>query len=106
MSKVKDSLIAEQDFITPDIVDASMQNALTTLQGHIDTHLDYIYPNTKNLAKLGDVLTLLPIHIIKKCLVEMDHIYAISNSTNLDLALSITEENKEATLKMLKLRGW
>jgi len=67
---------------------------------------DYVYPNRRNLATLGNVLTLLPIHIIKKCLVEMDHIYAISNSTNLDLALSITEENKEATLKMLKLRGW
>lgn len=70
------------------------------------SNIDYVYPNSRNLATLGNVLTLLPIHIIRKCLVEMDHIYAISNSTNLDLALSITEENKEATLKMLKLRGW
>jgi len=69
-------------------------------------NIDYVYPNSRNLAALGNVLTLLPIHIIRKCLVEMDHIYAISNSTNLDLALSITEENKEATLKMLRLRGW
>ncbi len=70
------------------------------------SNIDYVYPNSRNLAALGNVLTLLPIHIIRKCLVEMDHIYAISNSTNLDLALSITEENKEATLKMLRLRGW
>lgn len=89
--------------------DENKPATITGLSGGItliDPHLDYIYPNSRNLAALGNVLTLLPIHIIKKCLVEMDHIYAISNSTNLDLALSITEENKEATLKMLKLRGW
>lgn len=79
---------------------------VTTAGNYTISGINYVYPNSRNLASLGNVLTLLPIHIIKKCLVEMDHIYAISNSTNLDLALSITEENKEATLKMLKLRGW
>lgn len=89
--------------------DAITANGLYTLSSNGSysvSSIDYVYPNSRNLSALGNVLTLLPIHIIKKCLVEMDHIYAISNSTNLDLALSITEENKEATLKMLKLRGW
>ena len=105
MSDIKITADAATTLTVDDIVSAKdllLNNSWSATTGNID----YVYPNSRNLAALGNVLTLLPIHIIKKCLVEMDHIYAISNSTNLDLALSITEENKEATLKMLRLRGW